>query len=291
LADRLRMKRLAIVPLFVIGCTTLDSSESVELGEPGRLAIAGNCVIVAERSSLVCVPRAGDEEPRTLVTLPAREYVAAVGDDDGVFATSIDGAKVFVDRVSLDGRVRPVIATAATLGAGELALADRQLVLSTGSELLLAERDGSIVTTLADADGVIGAVAVRAGRVYYADDAYQHVIDLAGKHISDEPYLQTLALAADAVAAFAAHRLEGDTAFSFVDNETTGDSCELYGTVLRVAVAGGQPYALTDTGIFDASEVVARDALAEVSNGVDVIADAQHVYWITRTGALARIAR
>ena len=290
------MKVLAVACVFAIGCTTSaggpGSGSSVHLGEPGRLAIAGDCVVVAEPSSLVCVPRAGGGDPHELVKTPGRTYVAVAGDGDAVVATSTDDPPVELDRVALDGTVTRLASAAASTGAGELALADKQVVLSTGSQLLLVDgTGGGIVATLAQASGVIGAVAQRAGTVYYTDDQTLHEVDLTGQQVPLFDGMVTLALAADASTAVAGERLVGDSQFSFVDSELADEDCELHGTLSRVVLADGHPFALTDLGIFDAAGPVAEVPLARAAGAFDLAVDDQTIYWITRAGELDRAAR
>jgi hypothetical protein len=289
------MKALLLVPWLAIGCitstTSPGTSSTIELGEPGRLALAGDCVVVAEHASLVCVPRAGGDAPHTILEQPARTFVEIATDGDDLIVSSLDDHSVFLDRIALDGTVTPLADATATNGAGQLAVADKQAVLSTGSQLLLVDSvNGGIVATLAQAKGVIGDVAVRASLVYYLDDGTMEMTDLAGTKMPTYGDASTLALAADASGVAVGSQLQ-DSSYSFVDDLTTQNLCELHGTLTRVALAGGQPYAIVDGAIFDASHVVARAPIAPASDAFDLAIDDQTIYWITRGGELDRRSR
>ena len=285
----------ALASLAAIGCTTTPSpgtSSGVQLGEAGRLALAGDCVVVAEPGSLVCVPRVGGDAPHELVKSPDRTYVAIAADGDDVLATSVADHAVELDRVALDGTVTPLLSATATQGAGELAPAEKQVVLSTGSQLLLVDGEaGGIVATLARATGVIGAVAARAGTVYYTVDGKLQEVQLDGTAMPVYATAQTLALAADAGAVVSGDQLDGDPSYSFANNLTTRSDCELHGTVSRLALAGGHPYAIVDGAIFDAAEVVAEAPVVPATDAFDLAVDDQRIYWIARSGELDRAAR
>lgn len=284
-----------LLALLAVGCTSSPSSSSsgpVDLGEPGRLALAGDCVVVAEHASLVCVPRAGGDSPRTILDQPSRALVELAADGDDLLVTSLADHAVFLDRVALDGTVTPLANATAAMGAGDLALADKQVVLSTGSQLLLVDGvHGGIVATLAHSTGVIGDVAVRAGLVYYVDDGTLQIVDLSGMAMPQYGGLRTIAVAADATTLAIGNQLLGDPSYSFVDDDVTRNTCEIHGTLTRVALAGGQPYAIVDGAIFDASNVVARTPVAPASDAFDLAVDDQTIYWITRSGQLARSPR
>ena len=256
------------------------------------LALAGDCVVVAEPGSLVCVPRVGDDAPHEIVKAPGRTYVAIAADGDDVLATSVADHAVELDRVALDGTVTPLVSATASQGAGELAPADKQVVLSTGSQLLLVDGEaGGIVATLAHPAGVIGAVAARAGLVYYTVDGKLAEVQLDGTAMPVYASVQTLALAADAGAVVSGDQLDGDPSYSFANNLTTRNDCELHGTVSRIALADGQPFAIVDGAIFDASDVVAYAPVVPATDAFDLAVDDQRIYWIARSGELDRAAR
>lgn len=292
------MKLLALAPLVALGCaTTPPSPESAwpyQLDETGHLAIAGNCVVVEEASSLVCVPRAGAGEARELVRSADRTYVAlaATADGTGVLATSLAGGQVRLDRVALDGTVTPLASAAATAGAGQLAVADRQVVLSTGSQLVLVDgAGGGVTSTLAQATGIIGGVAARAQQVAYIVDTSLKTVDLAGDDESQPSGGVTVAVAADAGALVVGRHLIDDTSYSFLQNDTTGDTCEIPGALSRIAVQAGHPFAIADGAIFDAAGAVADYPIAGDGDAFDLAVDEAYVYWITRDGTLDRVAR
>ena len=98
------------------------------------------------------------------------------------------------------------------------------------------------------------------------------------------------AVAADGDAAVVGTNV-ANSSYSFVTNITTRDVTELHGTLSRVAVAGGHPYALVDGDLFDATGVDVYDPLAAGLDAFDLAADDQAVYWITRGGDIGTIAR
>lgn len=289
------MKLLALAPLAVLGCAATPSPPSspwpYQLDEAGVLALAGDCVVVAEHASLVCVPRAGGGEAHELVRRADRSYVAVAADGDDVLATSLAGGQVLLDRIALDGTVTPLAASPATSGAGLLALADSRVVLSTGSQLELVDPAGGGVTALAQASGIITALAVRAQEVDYADDTTLKTVDLMGNDLSQQDGEVVVALAADPGGIAVGQHLPGDTSYSFVDNLTTGDTCELHGALSRLAVDAGHPYAIAGGYVFDATGAVARQALAGDGAAFDLAVDDRDVYWISRDGTLDRVAR
>ncbi|HTR53029.1 MAG TPA: hypothetical protein VMJ10_20180 [Kofleriaceae bacterium] len=291
------MKRtFLVIASLAAGCTTTSSpTGSVSLGEPGRLALAGDCIVVAEHASLVCAPRAGGGTPHTIATTPDRTYVAIVADDndDGVLATSIANNAVELDHVGLDGTVTPLASAAASDGAGELALADKQIVLSTGALLVTVDAQAGGVTGLvATATETLGSVAVRGTTVYYVDDTTLDAVDLASPTGMPEIEAQsdTFAVAADADAAAYGTNLT-NSSYSFVTNLTTREVTELHGTLSRVAIAGGHPYALVDGDVYDATGTDVETPLAGGLDAFDVAADTQAVYWITRSGDVGSLAR
>ena len=289
------MKLLALVPLAALGCAATPSPPSspwpYQLDESGALALAGDCVVVAEHASLVCVPRAGGGAAHELVRRADRSFVAVAADGDDVLATSLSGGQILLDRVALDGTVMPLAASPATSGAGLLAVADSGVVLSTGSQLELVDPAGGGVTTLAQASGIITALAVRGQEVDYADDTTLKAVDLMGDDLSQPYYSIVVALAADPGGMVVGTHLPGDTSYSFVQNTTTGDMSELHGALSRVAVDGGHPYAIVDGVVFDATGAVARQALAGNGDAFDLAVDDRYVYGISRDGTLDRVER
>ena len=291
------MKLLALAHLALLaalGCAATPATPSspwpYQLDESGALALAGDCVVVAEHASLVCVPRAGGGAAHELVRRTDRSFVAVAADGDDVLATSLSGGQILLDRVALDGTVTPLAASTATSGAGLLAVADSGVVLSTGSQLELVDTAGG-VTPLAQASGIITALAVRGQEVDYADDTTLKTVDLMGDDLSQPSYSVVVALAADPGGMTVGTHLPGDTSYSFVQNTTTGDMTELHGALSRVAVDGGHPYAIVDGSLFDATGAVARQALAGNGDAFDLAVDARYVYWISRDGTLDRVQR
>ena len=285
---------LVLFASLAAACTTATSpSGTISLGEPGRLALAGDCVVVAEHASLVCAQRDGDSS-HTLVTTPDRTYVAIVADanGDGVLASSVANNMVELDRVGLDGSTVELASLPASEGAGELALAGTQVVLSTGSLLVTVDAStGGVTGLVATATGTLGGVAVRGTTAYYVDDTTVESIELGAASATPEiESTESGAVAADAEAAVIGTNLT-DSSYSFVTNVTTHDVTELHGTLSRLAIAAGHPYAVVDGDLYDATGVDVTAPIVAGLDAFDLAGDARAVYWITRTGDVGTIAR
>ncbi len=287
------MRVLSLAPLLSIGCSITGSSSAVELGNTGRLAIAGDCIVVAEHASLVCAPRSGGGAPRTMLTTPDRTYVAIASDGDSVVATSTSAGQVFVDRVALDGSVTPIANAPATAGAGELALGKGTIFVSTGSQILVVNTDppkiaGAWITAT---NPPLGAIAWRGTTMYWVDGT---TLMTWNTSVDTMPQVGATvvggALAADTDAVVVGDHLS-DSNYSFVTNLITREVSELHGTLTRVATAGGHPYAIVDAGIVDATMTDVTEPLVAVPDAYDLAVDDKDIYWITRQGTLDRVAR
>jgi hypothetical protein len=289
------MKPLALASLLVVGCMTNAASKTaVELDNTGRLAIVGDCVIVAEQSSLVCVPRAGGGAPYTLVTNAARTYVAIAGDGDTAVVTSLAGSELYVDRVALDGTLKLIAKAPATPGAGALALAPGAVFVSDGLHLLAVPADGSrpAGTIVTAQSPPLLAAAFRGTTLYFADGPTVYSWDLSSQTVPQWLAMDQVdtQLGADTDAAVIGRHI-ANSSYSFVTNVTTREITELHGTLTRIAIAGGHPYGIVDAGIVDATGTDVTDPVVAVADAYDLAVDDKSIYWITRQGTFDLAAR
>jgi hypothetical protein len=286
------------------GPTTL-----AELGAPGRLAITGDCIVVAQLTALGCVPLGGGT-PHVIAQSANRAFVRAIADGDALIATSLPldfgpgDAAMEVDRVTPDGAITAIAMTGAGYGAGEgVALAGDRVVFTDGgsADLLAVAHTGGQVAVLAFDSGNFGDLAIAAGDAYFVNgfSIYKH--DLAGpeSYPGDDKAVagvgaDTPRLASDGTSVVAAgNLLDGSgTGVAIVVPAGAPAVAKLPSGNDALAVAGGHAFIAAGGEVLDldlASGTTSTFAAGE--DAVDIIATPAALYWITRTGALRMLAR
>jgi hypothetical protein len=272
-----------------------------ELGFGGRLAVVGDCIVVAQGSDLTCVPSAGGEA-RSILHVEDRIFVEPVADGDAIVASSLpldfgpDGDRTLrIDRVTLDGAITTLGSAFSGFGAGEgLAIGGDKVIFSTGgsADLLAVPRAGGATTRLASDSGNFGDVAVVGADAFYVNGFMVFRQALAGSQDDPEAALPTpffdALLASDATTLVAVGpSLEQEQQTLVVSLPPGPAIAPLAGRAGRAVVAGGIAHVIAG-GDVHAIELATGVATPEVTGESvgDVALTTGGLVWITDTGAV-----
>ena len=277
------------------GPTTL-----AEVGTAGQIVLSRDCIVVAQLTSLVCVPIDGGAV-RPIATLP-RNIVSVVADGDGVIATSLPldfgpsgDRTMHVDRIALDGTVSELGTAFAGYGAGPLAVSADRIVFTTGgsASLLALPRTGGPVQVLGSDSGNFGSVAIGGNDAYYVNTSvYRHSLaSTGGAGTRVETSGSITSVASDGTTVVAVGITPVHTAkLSIVSGTAT--AIDLAGMPSALVVAEGRAWMSIGGDVVSVD--LATRAMTSVLGGqqaAGLIVAPTALYWITATGAVRTEAR
>ncbi len=273
-----------------------------DLGMPSQIVLAGDCVVAAKLTALMCVPVAGGPV-RTIATLP-RTVVSVAADGDGVIATSLPldfgpsgDRTMHVDRIALDGTVSPLGTAFAGAGAGQLAVSPDQIVFTTGgsASLLTIPRSGGAVKVLASDSGNFGSVAVGGSDAYYVNTSiYRHALASAGGASVPVASLGTgVSLASDGTTVVAVGVMSQLSAVvSILGSSPGSDPIPLAGAPSAVVVTEGRAWMALNGDVISLD--LTTHAMTPILSGEAVtglVVTPTAMFWITDTGAVRTTPR